>query len=210
MRRTLLYAALIACLLITPMAQRGSAIPAPTGSALAGPGRDPDGGGESPFQLFTNISFPSRTPSAEDWYGQGFALTSAERYSEAVTAYERALAANRSLLNAWYYLGDALFRLGRPHDALLALGNATAVDPDFVDAYFYEALIYRQLGLHQEEKEALGRGLEAVDRREVKETTRDTPGVPGSIPAGIPPGIPLLATGIALSGLAFRQRNRGS
>ena len=152
-------------------------------------------------------SFPPQTLTAQDWYNRGFALTSEERYAEAVPAYEQAVALDSTLLNAWYYLGDAFFRLGRYREALLAFGNATAIDPDFVEAWFYEGQIYRQLGYPEEEKEALRRGLEAAERR-VAEETAGSRGTPPPNSVGLPAGVPLLAVGAALLGLASRRRNR--
>jgi tetratricopeptide (TPR) repeat protein len=211
MRRTLLAVLLAAWILTPAVIPIGSAVSPLPGAAMTGPGGEPRPTGGMPLPLLANVSLPPpRTSSAEDWYGEGFALTGRERYAEAIVAYEKALAANRSHLNAWYYLADALHRLGRPREALLALENATAIDPDFVEAYFAEALIYRELGLPQEEKEALREGLEAADRREAEEGARGTPEAPGSIPVGIPAGSPLFATGIAAAWMVLRQRNGGS
>jgi len=207
MRPALLCAVFIACLLIPPLAWGAAAASPAPGIGMAGHGGDAGGMGGPPPPLLANVSLPVHTPSAEDWYEQGFALTTEERYSDAVTAYEHALAANRSLLNAWYYLGDALFRLGRPGEALLAFGNATAIDPDFVEAWFYEGRIYHQLGYPEAEKEALGRGLEAAERR-VAEETAGSRGTPPPNSVGLPAGVPLLAVGAALLGLASRRRNR--
>jgi tetratricopeptide (TPR) repeat protein len=209
MKRPALQAVLVACLLVPLLVAGGCAAP-PAGD-LAG---SRDGGspaaGETPLSLFPDVSFPARTLAAQDWYERGFALTNDERYSEAVNAYEHALDANRSLLNAWYYLGDALFRLGRPREALLAFGNATAIDPDFVDAYFYESRIYGKLGLDEEEENALREGLDAADRRKTNQSAPSIPSVPRPVPQGLPAAIPLIAVGIALACMAFRRRIRRS
>jgi len=158
--------------------------------------------------LIPNISLPVQTPSAEDWYEQGFALTGEERYEEAVTAYRQALAANRSLLNAWYYLGDALFHLGRYPEALLAFENATAVDPDFVDAYFYEGLIYRKLGRPDDEKDALRRGLEAADRKEASGQAATAARTGGSFPLATSSIVAVLGTGMAAGLWTILQREK--
>jgi tetratricopeptide (TPR) repeat protein len=162
---------------------------------------------ERSLPLLPNVSFPGQTLAAYDWYEQGFVLTSQERYSEALTAYGKALSLNRSLLNAWYYSGDALFRLGRYDEALLAFGNATAVDPDFVDAYFYESLVYDRLGRPREGKDALRKGLEAAERRMEKGGYRGAGAATagGFLPA---PDTPVIASlGIALA-VGFRSLRR--
>jgi tetratricopeptide (TPR) repeat protein len=155
-----------------------------------------------------NISFTDQAFAARDWYENGFQLTSEERYTDALVSYGKALALNRSLLNAWYYSGDALYRLGRYNDALLAFENATAVDPDFVDAYFYESLVYGKLGRYQDQKEALGRGLEAADRRQAEEGVGTPPATTGQgMPVPVSPGATALAVALSLAvtGYAYRK-----
>jgi tetratricopeptide (TPR) repeat protein len=146
-----------------------------------------------------NVSFATQTPTAQDWYEQGFVLTNEGRYADALVAYGEALSRNRSLLNAWYYTGDALFRLGRYSEAILAFSNATAVDPDFVDAYFYESLVFEKLGRYQDRKDALQEGLSAADRKKAAEEKQAA--VPaighGSLPVPLPPVVPMI--GIALA-----------
>jgi tetratricopeptide (TPR) repeat protein len=209
MNRQVLPAALIACLLLPMVTACACAAPPAGGTVTAGLEGGSASPGETPLSLFPDITFPARTPAALDWYERGFALTTDERYREAVDAYEEALAANRSLLNAWYYLGDALFRLGRPREALLALENATAIDPDFVDAYFYESRIFGELGLPDEEKDALRKGLEAADRRTAENKSPSPRAATGPLPQPLPAGTALLATGIAAACLAARHRKKG-
>jgi tetratricopeptide (TPR) repeat protein len=181
-----------------------------------GPGSSPGSLAGSPgtfnssLPSLPNISFTGQAHAARDWYETGFQLTSEERYSEALVAYGKALALNRSLLNAWYYSGDALYRLGRYGDALLAFENATAVDPDFVDAYFYESLVYGKLGRYQDQKEALGRGLEAADRRKADEGAGTPPPTTaqGYLPVPVSPGTAALAIALSLAvaGYVYRKR----
>jgi hypothetical protein len=209
MNRAVLHAVLIACLLIPALAAGGAAVPPDMEDLVAGRGNGSPGAGGTPLPLFPDISFPQRTLAAREWYERGFAFTNEERYSEAVMAYEQALAADRSQLNAWYYLGDALFRLGRSREALLAFGNATAIDPDFVDAYFYESRIYGELGLPEEETDALRRGLEAADRRKAKEDASIPPQAPGPLTQPLPAGLAILATGITAICLTARRCNKG-
>ena len=176
--------------------------PNPVGGAL--------GSENSSLPFLPNISFTAMTLAAQDWYERGFALTSEERYGEALLAYEKALSYNHSLLNAWYYTGDALFRLGRYNEALLAFSNATAVDPDFVDAYFYESLVFEKLGRSQDRKDALRKGLEAADRQDAGEVAGThlpaTDQGPPSEP--LPLEVSLLGVGMALGLHAFRRGGR--
>ncbi len=166
----------------------------------------PDG---QTIPLFPNVTFARETPDALDWYDQGFAFTNEEDYGDALVAYGKALALNRSLLNAWYYTGDALFRLGRYSDALLAFENATAVDPDFVDAYFYESQVYERLGRFQEEKDILGKGLEAADRVETKGAAATPPlATPAASDTPVSPALAVLGTAFALVIRARTGRGR--
>jgi hypothetical protein len=176
MRSASIAAALLLSALLAVGGAAVSGGPLPTGGSEAG---FPGGSGE-PLPLVPNLSFPERTVAAQVWY-------------------RNALAADRSHLNAWYYLGDALFRLGRYGEALLAFRNATAVDPDFVDAYFYEGRVYGKLGMPAEEKEALGRGLDAADRRSAAEETetRGTGETGEAVPQPLPLLVPVMGAGIA-------------
>ncbi|HVN66310.1 MAG TPA: tetratricopeptide repeat protein [Methanomicrobiales archaeon] len=207
MNRTALPAVLVPCLLLPAMVAGGFGAPAAGGLLPGVSARDTSWSAGQP-SLFPNVSFPTHTMAAQDWYEQGFALTSEERYAEAVTAYEQAIAADHALLNAWYYLGDAFFRLGRYQEALLAFGNATAIDPDFVDAYFYESLVYRQLGLPREEKAALGQGLDAADRKKAKEETRSPGGSGGQVSGPVSYGAAILGAGAACALRFLRQREK--
>jgi len=192
MKSAALHAVLITCILLPLFAAGVAGVPPVTARSA---GEQP--GARDRSFLLPNISIPARTPSAQDWYEQGFALTSEERYADAITVYEKALAANHSLLNAWYYLGDALFRSGRYQEALHAFGNATAIDPDFLDAYFYESLVYDRLGRVQEGKDALEKGLEAADRMKAGKAANTSPEAKGALPLPVPTGTPVLAAGMA-------------
>ena len=207
MNRAISLVVIAACLILPASV---AAVSGAVGAGVSAPGgRDgvAPGAGNPPV-LFPNVSFPTRARGAQDWYEEGFALTSEERYTEAVPAYEQAVALDSTLLNAWYYLGDALFRLGRYQEALLAFGNATAIDPDFVDAYFYEGLVYRQLGLAEEEKAALGQGLEAADRKQAKEAAKPPRESSGEVPVPVSSGVALLGVGAACAFRAFLHHGK--
>lgn len=207
MKRAALHRVLAACLILPAVVAGVLGAVADPGALAGGSAGDPSGTPE-PALLFPDITFPTPGMDAEDWYERGFALTTGERYVEAVVAYEQAVAADRSLLNAWYYLGDALFREGRYHEALLAFRNATAIDPDFVDAYFYEALVWGQLGLPQEAEEALGRGLEAADRKKAGEMASGSPQVPGPFPLAVSPMTAISGAGVAAALWIFIRQGK--
>jgi tetratricopeptide (TPR) repeat protein len=200
---------LVSFLLLLPILMTGGGAAPAAGASQAASGQASEPHPPS-VPLFPDLTFAGQTPAAQDWYAQGFTLTNEGRYSEALIAYGNALSLNRSLLNAWYYSGDALFRLGRYQEALLAFENATAADPDFVDAYFYESLIYHRLGRSQDEKEALGRGLLAADRKNAKEGAGVPPpeGTPGAVPQPVSAAIPFLGAGLAAGLRRLIRRNR--
>lgn len=208
MRSAVLHAAFVALLLVPAIAGGGSAAAPGGGNSSPGATGEKTGAYGQSIPLFLNITFTGRTLAAQDWYEKGFILTSGERYREALQAYEKALSCNRSLLNAWYYSGDALFRLGRYREAILAFENATAIDPDFVDAYFYEGRVYERLGLYREQQDALGKGLEAADRRKAAEEAGTSPPRAAREPVSqpVPSAIPLVGTVMAIGLLGFIRR----
>ena len=212
MRTAFPVAAVLAFLLvlfIVPGA--GTASAAGTGASVP-PAEGTPGAYDHSLPLLPNISSADRILTAQDWYEQGFALTNEGRYSDALFAYGRALAVNRSLLNAWYYTGDALFKLGRYNESVLAFENATAVDPDFVDAYFYESLVFEKLGRYQDRQDALRKGLSAADREKAAEEAQAAvpAGARGSLPEPFPPVIALLGIALAMGLWSLRRQGPGS
>jgi tetratricopeptide (TPR) repeat protein len=157
--------------------------------------------------LLPNITSGGQTLAAQGWYERGFALTNEGEYNDALAAYGKALALNRSLLNAWYYSGDALFRLGRYGEAILAFENATAVDPEFVEAYFYESLVYQRLGRPRDAEEALREALNAADRRSIKAAVGPPSGSgPMATAVSVSPVTAVLAVSLSLTVMAFTGR----
>jgi tetratricopeptide (TPR) repeat protein len=67
--------------------------------------------------------------SARTWVNRGNALSRLERYSEALDAYERALALDSNNVRAWTGKGIALYRMRRLDDFLAAYERVRDLDP---------------------------------------------------------------------------------
>ncbi len=68
--------------------------------------------------------------SSQAHFELGNIRTRQERYDEAISHYQRAIAANPTLKEAWFNLGTALGRLGKFNEAALASRRALELDPD--------------------------------------------------------------------------------
>jgi hypothetical protein len=71
---------------------------------------------------------------------RGVALAEMERFDEALTAHERALAIEPHVLGARVNRGNALLKLGRLNEALDNYTAALAIEPDNADANFNAAV----------------------------------------------------------------------
>ncbi len=79
-----------------------------------------------------------------------------ERYSEALTTYEKITAQFPDHAPLYKDVGRLRMKLGRPQEALTALQKAIELDPRLSDAHYLAAAIYRQMG----DREAAQRELE--------------------------------------------------
>ncbi|MFO0744748.1 MAG: tetratricopeptide repeat protein [Myxococcota bacterium] len=77
-----------------------------------------------------------KAPRAIDHYTHGWLLSHAGRGVDAVAAYDRALAIDKTLSDAHYNAGVVLTDLGREAEAVKRFEAALAVDPKHVDAAY--------------------------------------------------------------------------
>jgi len=72
------------------------------------------------------------SPEAVALFNQGNASIVSGNYTEAVTAFDKAIALEPSYYEAWNGKTDALNRAQRFNDALIASEHAIAINPDFL------------------------------------------------------------------------------
>jgi tetratricopeptide (TPR) repeat protein len=80
------------------------------------------------------------------WYNLGTADFKLERWEEAASELEKAIAVNPARVESHYKRGIALFHLERCRDAVAALRRTLELQPDKKDAHYYLAGCYTKLG----------------------------------------------------------------
>jgi tetratricopeptide (TPR) repeat protein len=96
---------------------------------------------------------PSNRP--EFWDGQ--AHCEAERFGEALAAFDQAIALDPNYCQAWNNKANALCGLQRYAEALAAYDRAVALRPDYHQAWFNRGLLLTEMM-------AYGNALESYDR----------------------------------------------
>ena len=79
------------------------------------------------------------------------------RNAEALTSYDRALAAAPDSAEAWYGRAMTLLAIGRPQDAIASFDRVLAAKPDFVQVHLLRAKLLSDLGRRDA-------ALEAIDK----------------------------------------------
>ncbi len=88
--------------------------------------------------------------SAVQYYNDGVDLVNAGRYSEAIAAFDQALAIDPSFSEAWYNRGTTLSNLGRYSEALNSLDRAVALNPNYFEAWGNRGTALVKLGRYSE------------------------------------------------------------
>jgi len=123
------------------------ALPAPTGPAIGdaildaelGEAEEDESAGEpiveEPQEVAgTGASVQAYT--AGDWAGRGDYLCSVDRYSEALSCYEKALEMEPELASAWDGKGDALLMTGSYDKALRCYERSLVIDPNSAESWY--------------------------------------------------------------------------
>ena len=76
---------------------------------------------------------------------EGARLHAAQKYTDAVSQFQKAIQADPSQKNAYYNMCLAYYALGKYADAASACNGALRVDPQFADARYMSSLSYFQL-----------------------------------------------------------------
>jgi tetratricopeptide (TPR) repeat protein len=103
---------------------------------------------------------PVVTAEANVQYNLGNLLAETGRHTEAIAAYDRALAAWPAHPFAWINRGNSLDRLGRAEEALASYRRAGEVRPGFWTACRAQGIVLHRQGRYAEEAEAYRRCLD--------------------------------------------------
>jgi len=94
----------------------------------------------------------------------GLALSLCERYSEAMTEFDRAIALDPNLFEAYYFYARACFAQGKLEEAARLFRHAADVKPDDYQALLVLTGIQRSLGREQDMKWAAHEGVARAER----------------------------------------------
>jgi tetratricopeptide (TPR) repeat protein len=87
-------------------------------------------------------------------YNNGVNLIASGNYSEAIQAFDQAVAREPSYFEAWNEKADALNRAKQYDDALASSDQALALNPDYVKSWINHGYILYNLGRYDEELQA--------------------------------------------------------
>ena len=95
--------------------------------------------------------------SSEFWDTQGCKLCEQEAYTEAVAAFDRAIALDPKFCKSWSNRANALCALKRYAEALDSYDRAVAIQPQYHQAWFNRGLLFSEMM-------AYGNAIESYDR----------------------------------------------
>ncbi|WP_293347462.1 MULTISPECIES: serine protease [unclassified Microcoleus] len=87
------------------------------------------------LQMSLTIAKPSKKAKEEDWISYGNQLWRVGKYSEAIDAFDKALAINPKSSLAWYARGLGVYDQGNYVDAVRCFSKAVEIKPDFYAAW---------------------------------------------------------------------------
>jgi tetratricopeptide (TPR) repeat protein len=99
----------------------------------------------------------SSSDCPEFWHGQGCAFCETEQYPEALSAFDRAIALDKTYCHAWNGRGNVLCGMKRYAEALAAYDQAVALRPDYHQAWFNRGLLFAEIM-------AYGNAMESYER----------------------------------------------
>ena len=92
-------------------------------------------------------------------FNRGNALSTLDRFQEAIPSYDRALALGLDIAGLHYRRGLALFELGRLPEALASYDRALAMKPDMPMAIYSRGFLQQELGQLEKAKASYARAL---------------------------------------------------
>jgi tetratricopeptide (TPR) repeat protein len=89
---------------------------------------------------------PQDSQSSAFWYAQGDALAQQDRYAEALTKFDQAIALQPNYHEALVFRGVVLIHLGRYQEALESCDRAIAIRRNHAEAWIFRGAALHQLG----------------------------------------------------------------
>jgi len=126
---------------------------APEGQRIASAGQD------KTVQVW-QISFPAMQKAKEQWLQEGNAYLQAERYEEALAAFEQAIHLDPNYARSYLGKGEALSNLRRFQEALEAFEQAIRLDPHYARSYHDRGNVLSQLNQYEEAAAAFEQALQ--------------------------------------------------
>jgi tetratricopeptide (TPR) repeat protein len=96
------------------------------------------------------------------WDTLGTLYKSANRYKDAILAYQEAISINCTKAFYYYHLGLAYAADGRDEDAITAFQRVIEIDPDYSLAHATLGGYYRKMGLEELAQEHLGKAMKNI------------------------------------------------
>jgi tetratricopeptide (TPR) repeat protein len=106
---------------------------------------------------FTMMTFAQN--SADFWHGRGCSLCEAEDYTNAIAAFDQAIALEPTHCQAWSNRANALCGLNRYAEAIAAYDKAIALQPSYHQAWFNRGLAFAEMGAYGNAAESYERAI---------------------------------------------------
>jgi superkiller protein 3 len=96
----------------------------------------------------------------EFWCNWGIDLAKAQRYSEALTCFDRALAIELDNYSTWLWHGGVLTNLNRYEEAIASFEEALKIAPNGKEAWLYMGMALHHLGYYKKAYVCYDKALE--------------------------------------------------
>jgi len=106
------------------------------------------------FFVLCTLPVLAYSPEAADWYAQGNMLIENKNYTQAIGAYNEAIARAPDYFEAWNGKADALNRAQRFNEALAASDKTLSLNPNYLQGWINRGYILYNLGRYEDELKA--------------------------------------------------------